>query len=650
MNSDSELLDPTLNENEPIVDVNEMPTGNENFVIGSGIVKGIIGKGGMAAVYKVWNKGLEKYHAVKIAFPNERQNYLRFATEAKIASKLKHTNIVEIKNVGEWHGLPYIEMEFVEGKTLRDLLGERTSFPPSVACAVAIFIVRALDHAHSETVTIDGKTYHGIIHRDLKPENIMLSNAGQITVMDFGIARPLETSLHTTQASAFIGTPQYAPPEQFGFEKVDHRADIYTVGEILYEMLTGCKVLPDSVINNISASSIDMYNALSEIAAIKKGNGTFKALYGPSLKLPSKLAKLVERCLEPDKNRRFQSARDLLDELEAIYKALSKIKPEECTRDFLSRNKIGQMYSADKKGLPRVRPLHIAAVIVAVAMGAAIVLFLKTGPTIETLPLKTIPVAKTAPIETGAPILDTIKQPVPDNVKNPGTPENPAMHPLAHLTPKAIRNTGPIVDKPLPGNKGLNKDTPPKPIKPPVTTATAPVSLPPDTAVSLQKQYGSDDPLAIASAAIGKKQYDDALRALSGLPENNAKKTVLLLEIYQRTGKFAEAKQMIEQSVVNAAEFDLMAGKIFMEMGNYAKAVRYFNQAQEKPCIMSVRRELVRDAVYCGALASENIYKEDKSAENLDAAKSAWYNVKKALSQNTDDGRYTKAVEALSRL
>jgi eukaryotic-like serine/threonine-protein kinase len=268
MANPSDLIDPTHIEDSNISKSDDMPTGKEdNLFIGSGKIVGLIGKGGMAAVYKIWNKGLDKFHAIKIAFPDERQNYARFTTEAKIASKLKQTNIVEIKNIGEWKGLPFIEMEFIDGKTLRDLIDERGKFPPAVACAVAIFIARALNHAHSAAISIDGKTYNGIIHRDLKPENIMVSKSGEITVMDLGLARPTQVSLHTTQVQAFIGTPQYAAPEQFGFEKADHRADIYALGEILYEMVSGCKTFTDA---SITSNATDMDAVLAKCLELKR--------------------------------------------------------------------------------------------------------------------------------------------------------------------------------------------------------------------------------------------------------------------------------------------------------------------------------------------------------------------------------------------
>jgi tetratricopeptide (TPR) repeat protein len=176
----------------------------------------------------------------------------------------------------------------------------------------------------------------------------------------------------------------------------------------------------------------------------------------------------------------------------------------------------------------------------------------------------------------------------------------------------------------------------------------------PDTANRLQKLYSSVDPIEIAQFALEKKAFDDALAALASLPENHPKsgiKTVLMLDIYRKTGKFQDAKQLIDRSAVDVAEFDLAVGKIYMDMGNYQKAVQYFNQTQEKKCLSPDRRQVViEEALYCCARASQKLYEEDKSQLTLEAARDAWNNLKKNLSARTGDPRYKEAVDILSKL
>ncbi|HEX7509984.1 MAG TPA: serine/threonine-protein kinase, partial [Chitinivibrionales bacterium] len=225
-----------------------LPSGNEPLVLGSGTIVGLLGTGGMARVYKIWNEKLEVFRAVKILIPTQQGDLRnRFETEAKITAKLHHPNIVEIYNVGDWQNLPYLEMELIDGKSLEAIIHATGKLPPQVCSAISIFVIRALAYAHGQEFLIYGKTYQGIIHRDLKPANIMISSQGALKLMDFGIARPTEASLHTVEGN-IVGTMQYLSPEQLDGIDVDHRADLYAFGAILYEMLTGTKTFPQETI------------------------------------------------------------------------------------------------------------------------------------------------------------------------------------------------------------------------------------------------------------------------------------------------------------------------------------------------------------------------------------------------------------------
>ena len=153
-----------------------LPDGSKPVELGSGAVTALLGIGGMANVYEIWNNHLEMKRAVKLLHPNYSQDSKeRFETEIKITAKLDHPNIVEIHAVGEWNGLPYIEMEKIEGVTLEKLVSDRGGLPFEVCTAIGIMVCRALRYAHSHEYALYGETYHGIIHRDLKPNNIMVS-------------------------------------------------------------------------------------------------------------------------------------------------------------------------------------------------------------------------------------------------------------------------------------------------------------------------------------------------------------------------------------------------------------------------------------------------------------------------------------------
>ena len=197
----------------------------------------ILGFGGMSEVHLARDIRLHRDVAVKVLradLARDPSFYLRFRREAQNAAALNHPAIVAVYDTGEAETptgpLPYIVMEYVEGVTLRDIVHTDGPMEPQRAIEVIADACQALNFSHQ----------HGIIHRDVKPANIMISKAGAVKVMDFGIARALaDTGNPMTQTAAVIGTAQYLSPEQARGEKVDARSDVYSLGCVLYEMLTG---------------------------------------------------------------------------------------------------------------------------------------------------------------------------------------------------------------------------------------------------------------------------------------------------------------------------------------------------------------------------------------------------------------------------
>src|SRR5882757_3175617 len=197
----------------------------------------ILGFGGMSEVHLARDVRLHRDVAVKVLradLARDPSFYLRFRREAQNAASLNHSSIVAVYDTGEAETpegpLPYIVMEYVEGVTLRDIVRNDGPMEQQQAVEVIADTCEALNFSHQ----------HGIIHRDVKPANIMISKTGAVKVMDFGIARALaDTGNPMTQTSAVIGTAQYLSPEQARGEKVDARSDVYSLGCVLYEMLTG---------------------------------------------------------------------------------------------------------------------------------------------------------------------------------------------------------------------------------------------------------------------------------------------------------------------------------------------------------------------------------------------------------------------------
>src|SRR4051812_23676768 len=197
----------------------------------------LLGRGGMAEVHIGRDGRLGRSVAVKMLRPDLARDpsfQARFRREAHSAASLNHPSVVAVYDTGEdqyaGNPVPYIVMEYVEGSTLRELMSSGSRLVPERALEIVDGVLNALSYSHQ----------HGIIHRDIKPGNVMLSRAGDVKVMDFGIARAVaDQSATMTATSAVIGTAQYLSPEQARGEKVDSRSDLYSTGCLLYELLTG---------------------------------------------------------------------------------------------------------------------------------------------------------------------------------------------------------------------------------------------------------------------------------------------------------------------------------------------------------------------------------------------------------------------------
>jgi len=253
----------------------------------------LLGRGGMGAVYKAHDKELDRTVALKLIRPDLARNpemVRRFKQELILARQVTHKNVIRIFDLGQSDGIKFITMDFVEGHDLRALLKEKGKFPPPEAARIMLQICRALEAAHGEHV----------IHRDLKPQNIMLDQKGRVFVMDFGIAR----SVHVpgmTQTGALIGTPEYMSPEQARGENLDQRSDIFSLGVIFYEILTGQKPYPSDV-------------PLATLWKRMQERVTPPVKLEPTL--PVALNDVVVKALEIEPDKRFASAREMAHQLE----------------------------------------------------------------------------------------------------------------------------------------------------------------------------------------------------------------------------------------------------------------------------------------------------------------------------------------------
>jgi len=253
----------------------------------------LIGRGGMGAVYKARDTELDRIVALKLIRPELARNpqiLKRFKQELILARQVTHKNVIRIFDLGQSDGIKFITMDFVEGQDLRQLLLERGKLAPEQAARIMLQICRALEAAHVE----------GVIHRDLKPQNIMLDAKGRVYVMDFGIARSAYLP-GMTQTGALIGTPEYMSPEQGRGEKLTERSDLFSLGIIFYELLTGKSP----------------YYSDTPLATLWKRmteKATAPVVLDPTL--PQALSDIVVKALEIEPKNRFASAREMAQQLE----------------------------------------------------------------------------------------------------------------------------------------------------------------------------------------------------------------------------------------------------------------------------------------------------------------------------------------------
>jgi serine/threonine protein kinase len=258
-----------------------------------------LGKGGMGKVYRVFDKKIDEEVALKLIKPEiaaDEETIKRFSSELKLARKIAHRNVCKMYDLMEDEGAHFITMEYVTGEDLKSFIRRSRQLTVGTAIAIAKQVCEGLAEAHRL----------GVVHRDLKPSNIMIDKEGNARIMDFGIARSLKGK-GITGAGLMIGTPEYMSPEQVDGKDVDERSDIYSLGIILYEMLTGKRPFEGDTTLSVAVKQ------KSEMPPNPK-------LF--NLQISDDLSRVILKCLEKKKESRYQSSRELLSDLEAVEKGL----------------------------------------------------------------------------------------------------------------------------------------------------------------------------------------------------------------------------------------------------------------------------------------------------------------------------------------
>jgi len=264
-----------------------------------------VGRGGMGKVYKVFDKEIEEKVALKLLKPEialDEETIKRFRNEIRVARKIVHKNVCRMYDLGQAEGTYFITMEFVEGEDLKSLIRRIGQLPVGKSLSIAKQVGEGLVEAHRL----------GIVHRDLKPQNIMIDKEGNARIMDFGIARSLKTK-GITGGEMLIGTPQYMSPEQVEGKGADERSDLYALGVILYEMVTGR--LP---FEGDTALSVALKHKTETPKDPREFNG----------QIPETLSQLILRCMEKDKDKRYPVAEELIHGIAEIEKDIPTTRKE----------------------------------------------------------------------------------------------------------------------------------------------------------------------------------------------------------------------------------------------------------------------------------------------------------------------------------
>jgi serine/threonine protein kinase/Tfp pilus assembly protein PilF len=316
-----------------------------------------IGKGGMGRVYKVQDTKVNEKIALKLIKPEiakDKKTIERFSNELRLARKIRHKNVCQMFDLGEERGTQFITMEYVSGEDLRNSIRRFGQLPIGKSTSIVKQICEGLGEAHKQ----------GVVHRDLKSNNIMIDDEGNVRIMDFGIARSLETK-GITGAGVMIGTPEYMSPEQVEGKEIDQRSDIYSLGIILYEMVTG---------------KLPFEGDTPFTVGVKQKSEPPQKPKDINSQIPNDLNNVILKCLEKEKENRYQSVGEILSELSNIEKGIPTTEMKISDKKPLTSREITVTVGVKKLLVPAL--LVIAVVITGLILW-------KTLPKTEATPAQT---------------------------------------------------------------------------------------------------------------------------------------------------------------------------------------------------------------------------------------------------------------------
>jgi serine/threonine protein kinase len=634
-----------------------LPDGKKPLRLGSGSITSLISAGGMAVVYEIWNSELEVKRAVKLLKPDHTpESEDRFHTEMKITAKLHHPNIVEIYSVGKWNDqLPYIEMELIDGFTLEKIIADSGSLPPEVCTSIGIMVGRALNYAHNQSYMLYGKRYQGVIHRDLKPGNIMVAKDGIVKLMDFGIAKPMTASIHTIEGMV-MGTMQYLAPEQLDGKEVDARADLYSLGVVLYEMLTGTRAFPEQNLGKLVTDKL---------------NNNYVQLSAYSAKIPPALCNLIHHLIRCEKEKRVQAVLEYLRSICAIHKTLTLRAPEQVIEQYM-KSGTGQkrlvLLKKKKNAAWAILWPGIAAALAGVLLFSAVSMkpsplaSLASSISVFVTPMTAAPAA--APQK---PVQETIAQRV-DSILSlqaalkKGQEQKPVVAEIIEDNIAFIEDPASSM-KPKhgkPRTKSPSLHVPPPASQPVMQKNSADVfaeqaavpapELPQGQSLleRLKQQFRTSDVMTMFSLEVEAGHFPEALQLYSMLPDALAaskKAKIYRLRALRGAGDTEGAKSVLMTNDVYDGEFYLEKARLYFNAKDYARADELLKRASVSPSQFLDQRQYRELLLYSRGLCASARYDQSRDADTKKTAMEAWFEVK-SLFRNSPDHRYFQKADS----
>jgi len=396
-----------------------LPVGS---VLGGFKIERELGRGGMGVVYKAHELSLNRKVALKVLAPrlsSDEEFIKRFKREAMVVAALDHPNIVKILSYGQAEGVHYFAMEYVKARDLGQILKEEGAIPLEEALSITAQVASALEEA----------AQRGVVHRDIKPPNIMVDELGRVRVTDFGIAFQQDAETKLTRVGTFLGTPEYASPEQVSGQVLDVRSDIYALGAVLYRMISGqCAVTGDSPLAMVAKILTEPVKPIREV--------------NPSL--PEPVCQLVDKMMAKDPAKRFQSPHELILALNECMNVLKISAP-------LARTRVVDLKTEPSGSIRRPARARFWGALAGIALAVLLTVWL-----VDAVILKKRDETPTGQVESPAVVKEekAIPLPTPPPLPEANEPEKAPVKEKDTAPPEGAESQGAVV---------VDKSEPPSP-------------------------------------------------------------------------------------------------------------------------------------------------------------------------------------------